>query len=126
MARGKAHSPELRAQVLAALMAGQGVSEVAKRFELAKSVVSGWAKTIGPDLFERVRTENGDRFGKLVEIYLEELIITLAVQQRMFRDPEWLSKQSASELGVLHGVSADKAFSLLAAAERASEQNNAA
>lgn len=126
MARGKAHAPELRAQVLAALMAGQGVSEVAKRFELAKSVVSGWQKSLGPDLIERVRTEKGDAFGVLVENYLEELLVTLAAQQRWFRNPDWLSKQSAAELGVLHGVSADKAFSLLAAAERASEQNNAA
>lgn len=120
MARGKAHSPELRAQVLAALMAGQGVSEVAKQYGLDKGLVSRW-RSLQP-----VATKTDPDLEDLIGEYLRETLITLAVQQRHFRDPEWLAQQSASELGVLHGISVDKAIRILGAAERAGEPTDAA
>lgn len=120
MARGKAHPPELRAQVIAALMAGQGVGETAKQYGLDKGLVSRWGR------MQPVAIKTDVDIGELVSEYLRETLITLAVQQRHFRDPEWLASQSASELGVLHGISMDKAVRLLEAAERASEQNDSA
>lgn len=116
MARGKAHSPELRAQVIAACMAGQGVTEVARQYGIDKGLVSRWNR------LQPAPTKTEVDIGELVHEYLRETLVTLAVQQRHFRDPEWLAQQSASELGVLHGISVDKAVRLLEAAERATEQ----
>lgn len=118
MARGKAHAPELRAQVMAALMAGQRVNEVAHQFGLDTGLVSRWRKTAGVEL-QQVAAKNGEDYGSLLDAYLRETLTTLAVQQRHFRDIEWLRKQPASELAVLHGISVDKALRLLEAAEAA-------
>jgi hypothetical protein len=54
-----------------------------------------------------------------VQRYLNEALETLAAQQIFFRNPEWLAKQPASDLAVLHGVSADKVIRILEAAENA-------
>lgn len=41
--------------------------------------------------------------------------MTLREQVKVFRDPNWLKQQSASEAAVLHGVIADKQIRLLEA-----------
>ena len=38
----KHHEPEIRAAVMAALLAGQGVSAVARKYRLPESTVSRW------------------------------------------------------------------------------------
>ena len=42
MATRKVHDPEVRGQVMAALLTGQGVGQVAERYKLPKSTVSRW------------------------------------------------------------------------------------
>jgi hypothetical protein len=121
MARGKQTTAELRAAVIAALLAGQGVTEVASRFKLDKSVVSRIKATIPPDQLQQLATKKGEEFGELLADYLRETIITLREQAKYFRTKEWLKLQSASEAAVLHGVCADKALRLLEAIERANE-----
>jgi hypothetical protein len=46
---------------------------------------------------------------------LRENLLTLAAQQEFFRNEDWLRKQSAADLAILHGVSTDKALRLLEA-----------
>lgn len=98
---------------MAALLAGQLPSEVAEQFHLPKSTVRSWARKV-----HQVRPKKDDtNFGDLVAGYLRADLISLTAQAELFADRAWLEKQSASELAVLHGVSADKAFRLLAALE---------
>lgn len=111
--RGKPHPPEIKAAVIAALMAGQGVTEVAEEYSLDHSIVSRWAKTLG-GLHEVARKKN---FDELVSNYLEELLVTLSVQARIFREPSWVKQQDAADLAMLHGVMADKGFRILSAAQ---------
>jgi hypothetical protein len=58
-------------------------------------------------------TTKRERIGDLLLEYLETNLETLKAQQVVFRDETWLKQQSASELAILHGVSADKALRLL-------------
>lgn len=101
------HPPELRAEVTAALLAGQGVGAVAKTYELPRSTVSRWKQ----------QAEITDDIGDLLLKYLRTGIATLTEQHTVFRDPEWLKGQPAGELAVLHGVLTDKVVRLLEAME---------
>jgi transposase-like protein len=121
MARGKAHSEETKAAVLAALLTGQGVNEVARQYELDSSVVSRWKKQLPAEQLQQVATEKRDEFGDLLAGYLRTNLVTLQVQSEFFRNEEWLKKQPASDLAVLHGVVTDKTIRLLEAAERAAD-----
>jgi transposase-like protein len=47
MPRGVAHSPELRAQVVAAVRTGASVSEAAKRFNVDRTLVWRWTHAAG-------------------------------------------------------------------------------
>lgn len=114
--RGKKHSDDVRAAVMAALLAGQGVSEVAATYKIPVQTVSEWGKQID---FGQVRTKKENDFGDLLACYLETTLTTLREQVRLFGNREWLAKQSAADLAILHGVLADKAFRIFEAAERA-------
>lgn len=117
----KQKSDDVRAAIIAALLAGQRVTEVAKQFHLSKATVSRLKKTIEPGDLKQLETKRGEDFTGMIGDYLKETLITLSAQQKFFRNESWLSKQNAAEVAVLHGVSADKAFSLLEALERANE-----
>lgn len=124
MARGKPHDPQVKAAVMAALVAGQLPAEVARDFKLDQSVVSRWAKQI-PEKMQEVASQKTRDFGEMLGNYLEELLTTATEQQLHFRDKDWLKRQPASDLAVLHGVCIDKGIRLFEAAARASETHDA-
>lgn len=117
--RGKPHSPETKAAVTAALLAGQGVNDVAAEYRLDPSVVSRWRTQLGEERLQQVATKKATDYGDLLGCYLGEVLTTLQLQARFFRSEAWLKDQSAAEAGVLHGVLCDKAVRLLEAAELA-------
>lgn len=101
---------------MAALLAGQSISETAKQYDLDMSVVSRWASS---SQLQAVASKKESDIGELVANYLRELLVTLSVQAEHCRSKPWLEKQPADQLAVNHGVLADKAFRILGAAERA-------
>lgn len=105
---------------MAAILSGQPVTEVAKNHDVAHSVVSRWQKEIPHDQLDEVGRKKGIDFGCLLGAYLQESLVTLKEQAIHFRDKPWLKQQTASDLGVLHGILADKSVRLLEAAEAAS------
>lgn len=113
------HDPSVKGAVMAALLAGQGVNSVSEEFGLPKGTVSGWKKE-----YEQNRTEKVPTRASLIENYLTQNLTTLGAQQEFFRDTSWLREQAASELAVLHGVSADKAIKILEAIERAESMSS--
>lgn len=117
--RGRKHSEEVRAQVMASLLAGQGVMEVASQYNLDASVVSRWKSAIPDDQLQVIATKKGERIEQLLFEYLTETLITLKEQTIIARERDYVTKQPAGELAVLHGVMADKAVRLLEAAHRA-------
>ena len=106
--------------VLASLAAGTSPAEVARQFELDLSIISRWGKQI-PQVLQAVATQKNRDFGNMLGSYLEELIKTAVEQQKHFRDKEWLQRQNAADIAVLHGVSIDKGIRLFEAANRAQE-----
>lgn len=99
---------------MAALMAGQSITEVAKAYKIPRGTVSYWSAQADRPL-DQADPSTKKEIGELILGYLKVTLQTLAVQQTVFADQDWLRKQPASELAVLHGVSADKAIRLLEA-----------
>lgn len=121
MARGKTTDPNVKAAIIAALLAGQGVNEVATRYKVSKANVSRIKANFREADLERVETEKRESLGDLIADYLRQNLITLSVQAEYFRGKDFLEKQDAENLALLHGTLTDKAFRLLEAIEPASE-----
>lgn len=117
----KPKDDQTRAAILAALMAGQGVTEVSKAFQVSKATVSRLKASLSNENLKLLETKKQNDFGELLAEYLRETLVTLTAQARVFRDENWLKQQPAGELAVLHGVQTDKAIRLLEAIERAND-----
>ncbi len=102
---------------MAALLAGQGVGEVAAAYKLPTSTVSRWRAEA------RLQAGRSDDVGELLLSYLRENLMTLRAQAVAFRDPQWLKGQEAGAVAVLHGVMTDKAVRLLEALEGSGVQS---
>lgn len=101
---------------MAALLAGQSVSAVAREYSLPKGTVSSWRQQAQRRVqVESDSTQKGASLDGLLLAYVQENLTTLREQAQFFRDPKWLQRQGASELAVLHGVVADKTVRLLEA-----------
>jgi transposase-like protein len=96
---------------MGALLAGQGVHEVAAEYKLPTSTVSRWKAQA------RAEAGKSDDVGELLLGYLRENLTTLRAQAVAFRNPAWLAEQEAGAVAVLHGVMTDKAVRLLEALE---------
>lgn len=107
------YTAEEKAAVLAALLEGQGVSDVAKQYRIPEGTVKSWRKRLGDAKVATVATEKKEEIGDLLVGYLQTNLAALRSQNAVFTDPDWLRKQSASDLAVLHGVMHDKATRLL-------------
>lgn len=110
--------------MIAALLEGQSVSAVARKYKIDRATVIRWREKAGIDRTP-VAQERLDFIGELTLEYLRETLTTLAVQQRtIFREEAWLRSQGADDLAVLHGIGADKAYRLLEALEAGSDQDD--
>lgn len=106
-----AHPEEVKAAVMAALLAGQGALEVAREYKLPHQTVYEWKKEQDSG---KLGTKKA-RIGALLMDYLETNLETLRIQSRFFQREDWLAQQEASQAAVLHGVIADKSIRLLEA-----------
>lgn len=102
---------------MAALLQGQSVSAVARDYNLPKGTVSNWKRAAQEEAEGGVRPDRTQKeeIGRLLVEYLEASLAALGAQARLFSDTQWLAKQEASQLAVLHGVQTDKAVRLLEA-----------
>lgn len=107
------YDDDTKAAVMAELAAGQGVGAVAKKYEIPAGTVKSWKKRLKGE--QPVASEKKEAIGDLLVKYLETNLQTLRVQSEAFRDREWLARQSASEVAILHGVLTDKTVRLLEA-----------
>lgn len=108
------YSDQVKAQALAALLAGQAPSEVARVFGIPVGTLKSWkSRQLRGETVATVATDVRERIGRLLLGYLEETLTTLTVQQMVFRNEEWILKQSAAEAATLHGISVDKVVRLL-------------
>lgn len=126
----RVHSDETRAACMAALLTGQSISSVAREYKIPKGTVGDWSKHIrhSADLVGTIPTQKRP-IGEQLMGYLHAALDTLTKQAVVFGDTNWLKKQPANELAILHGVLADKTIRLLealsASAETTPEANDA-
>src|SRR6185312_16091300 len=110
MARGVPHSDETRGAVLAALLSGQSIHEIATAYHIDRKTIREWeaASKRGTNPPQKRQDVGG-----LVAAYLSTALTTLRAQATFFSNEDWLGKQSAAEVAVLHGVICDKAFRII-------------
>ena len=106
-----AHDLQVRGAAMSALLAGQGVADVARTYSVPISTVSLWKK----DAWDRAGRSTD--IGDLLLGFVRETLGTLTVQVIAYRDIEWLRKQGASDAAVLTGVLTDKVCRILEALE---------
>jgi DNA-directed RNA polymerase specialized sigma24 family protein len=108
------YSDHIKAQALAALLAGQTPAEVARLYHIPVGTLRSWkSRQQNGSSVAMIATESRERIGALLLEYLEVTLTTLVMQQKAFANAEWLHKQSAAEVATLHGISVDKAVRLL-------------
>lgn len=117
--RGQKRSEKVRATALAALLEGQGISEVARRYKLPPSTVRDLKNSINSDEFAKVRAKKEERLAGLIEQHLEASLEAATSIARHAKNVEWLNKQDADKLGVFYGIVTDKSVRILEAAENA-------
>lgn len=115
------HTPEEKAAVLAALLAGQGVCEIAEQHNLTVSQVSSWKNELTSEQITAIQTKNREEFEELIRVFVREALTTMACQVRFFRDERWLRSQDAAAAGTLFGITTDKVVRLLQANQAAIE-----
>lgn len=128
----RTYSEETKAAVMAALLAGQSVSQVAAEYKIPEGTIWAWThrelngKSNGYDAsLASAASQKKQRIAELILEYLEALFVALKNQAELFGDNKnWLSKQAASEVAVLHGVLADKGIRILEALASAAEEQD--
>jgi len=116
MARSR--GDDTKAAVLAALLAGQSVSQVARDYHVSRAAVSDWRDKSGIHPAP-VAQEKRDEIGELVANALRSFLLTVSVLAENTHDKAWFREQSAADIAVLVGVLTDKSVRILEAVESA-------
>jgi hypothetical protein len=106
---------------MAALLAGQSVSEVAKAYSVPRGTVASWSsrlhQTENPIVSNTKKQEMGDLLLELLHKQVGALMATLDAVQ----DHAWIKQQNASDLAVFFGVNYDKLARMIEALNRAAD-----
>lgn len=113
MAARQSYDDSTKAAVMAALLTGQSVSAIAKEYNIPTSTIRNWKVAV--ELEGAVDQEQRYEIGDMLLDYLREILNALRLQAIHFGKATWLDTQSAADLAVLHGVSADKALRIIEA-----------
>lgn len=119
------YSPETRAAAVAALLAGQSVSAVAREYQLPKGTVSAWrqraASKVADDATQKAADPGQPTIGDLLTTLVTENIKGLIAASAVMQDAEWVRRQGAAELGTFLGITHDKVVRMLEAMDRSGE-----
>lgn len=113
------HSEEKRAAVIAALLTGQGVTQIARDLKIPAETVSNYKRALTP---EQITELNAKRAGRLDDLLFEHLEASFAAQRAILthvQSPKYIQRQNPADLAVFLGVSNDKTVRILDAIERA-------
>jgi len=112
----RVYSEETKAAVMAALLTGQSVSVIAEEYNIPADTIYCWkSRQKNGENLVTLASSKKELIGDLLMGYLEDELRAARARTKVFGDPEWIRRQGASEVAVLHGVSIDKAIRLLEA-----------
>jgi transposase len=110
----KEYPPEVKAEVMAALMAGQSAREIEQKFGVSKTTAAVWSKEA--EAFTGVRTlpdtKKEQIQGLLIDLFVAKLKSQISLAEHA-GDKVWLKMQDASAVAMLLGVSDDKLIRML-------------
>mgnify|MGYP000007545423 CR=1 FL=1 len=112
MARGKPHDRNIRAQAVAAIVAGSSLPDAARRFGISLGTIKGWWAEDRPVQPADARTREQmaaliyDTIGDILRAVRDQLSTTV-------RDEGWLAEQNAGDVAALLGAEVDSAIRLL-------------
>jgi transposase-like protein len=108
------YSEQIKAQALAAMLAGQAPSDVARAFGIPVGTLHSWkSRQRHGESLASLASDSRARIGVLLLDYLQAALETLGRHQVAFRNEEWIHKQSAAEIAVLHRETLAGAIRLL-------------
>lgn len=109
------YSPEVKAAVMAALIAGQTVRQIEREYGVSKGTISAWnqeAKGIVSAIELVPNTKKEQIKGLLIDLLIAKIKAQIAISEHA-ANAEWLANQDASALAMFYGVSDDKLIRLL-------------
>jgi transposase-like protein len=115
MPRGVAHPPELRAQVLAAIIAGATINEASRRFDLDTGLVSRWASADAAVAATRAaHARTPEALEAMLFDLVAEHVTTIRAQLQAAASSAYVQGQTAGDLAALLGAERDTLIRLLA------------
>ena len=118
--RGKKHSDETRALVVADLLSGLGVMKVASKYNLDPSVVSRIRSSLGAGELQEIASLKRESLATLIENHLRASLKAAMQLAGQCDDETWRNKQNAADMAIFYGVLTDKSIKIVEAAENAS------
>ena len=101
MAQGKALRPEVKAQVMAALLQGQGVNEVARAYRLSPTAVSRIKNSALPENLAQLETQKKETLDVLLLEAVSANVRALTKMAEAVSDPKYITSQPAESIGML-------------------------
>lgn len=117
---GEGPDSAIRAAVLASLLMGKSVSQIAIQYNLPYSTVRYWAERF--DITNPVQRR--DQLSEKLLTFVEAEIESLLAISLTTRDEDWILDQSASELAQFVAVKQDRLLNILAAYGRVTDHRN--
>lgn len=108
------YSPEVKASVMAALIAGQSLRQVARETGIPKGTIEHWGNEA--KRLAGVSTVSDSKKEQIQELLIDLFIAKIQSQISLAEhagDKTWLKKQDASAVAMLLGVSDDKLIRML-------------
>lgn len=124
MGRGKAPDPKLKKRCIEAILGGLTISQSAQKHNVPRETVRDWFAKSGHDL-AALRQEKLENSANLLAEYLELNLDAMHKQIKILSDKKWLEEADPTRITAVataHGITCDKAFRILEAAERARER----
>jgi transposase-like protein len=110
------YSEEVRNACIAELLAGEAPAAVSAKYNVPSATLRSWkARAAQAGAAPLVSDDLRARIGELLVGYLAELVGALRKQAVVGGDAEYLQKQSAADLAVLHREFGDRAVRILEA-----------
>ena len=131
MTRGVPHPVELRAEAVAAVLAGAALADVARRYGISEGTLGNWLAAIDDERSNPVGTADArdleqPDLGELIYELITDHISAIHVQLQAASRPDWLAKQPAADVAQLLGTERDTLLRLLAGLRRVDDQRELA
>ncbi len=111
MSRGRPYPSEVRATVVAEILAGEAIAKVAKRYDVPRETAQGWWLEDRPVELSNVRTR--ERMVEQLYDTAYECLDGVRASARLLQDEAWTRSQNAADLAALVGTLSDRTIRML-------------